>query len=285
MTTAFLVAAAGARRVPAPRAAVRRDPRRGRVRPRRRRPRSSTRASSRTRTTGLEKSSTSASGGCSRPGLPLPLGVNVARRDLGERAAASSRRCCASRSDAGSRTATRRSRTRCGSAAASTRRTADRFVGMYVNELTLRLRRRGPPRRSRELLRRAEAIGVYDRPVRVDFVRLERLTRQRPLACARRSILSAVRTPIGRYGGALVGRAARRSRGARDRGGGRARRRRSGRRSRTSTSAARTRRARTTATSRAWRRCSPGCRSRSPASRSTGSARPASPRSSARATR
>ena len=54
-------------------------------------------------------------------GLPLPLGVNVARRDLGaDVLAASSPTCCASRSAPGSTTATRRSRTRCSSAAAST---------------------------------------------------------------------------------------------------------------------------------------------------------------------
>ena len=51
-------------------------------------------------------------------------------------------------------------------------------------------------------------------------------------------------------------------------------------RSRTSTSAAPTRPARTTATSPAWRRCSRGCPSRSPASPSTGCARPGSRRSS-----
>ena len=71
-------------------------------------------------------------------------------------------------------------------------------------------------------------------------------------------LLSAVRTPIGRYGGALAQRAPRRPRRGRDRGGRRARRRRRRPRSRTSTSAAPTRPARTTATSRAWRRCSPG---------------------------
>ena len=45
--------------------------------------------------------------------------------------------CSARRSRPASSTATRRSRTRERSAAASTRETADRFVAMYVNELTL----------------------------------------------------------------------------------------------------------------------------------------------------
>ena len=34
-------------------------------------------------------------------GLPLPLGVNVARRDVGERLPRRSRRCCATSIDAG----------------------------------------------------------------------------------------------------------------------------------------------------------------------------------------
>ena len=87
-------------------------------------------------------------------------------------------------------------------------------------------------------------------------------------------VLSAVRTPVGRYGGGLAGRPPRRPGGARDARGGRPRRRAGGRRSRTSGSAARTRRARTTATSRGWPCCSPACPSRSAASPSTGSARP-----------
>ena len=56
----------------------------------------------------------------------------------------------------------------------------------------------------------------------------------------------------------------RRPRRARDRRGRRAHRDRPGRGRATSTGAPRTRRARTTATSPGWRRCSPGCRSRSP---------------------
>jgi 1,4-dihydroxy-6-naphthoate synthase len=45
----------------------------------------------------------------------------------------------------------------------------DRFVGMYVNELT---RDYGDEGRQavRELLSRAEAAGVYESPVRIEFV-------------------------------------------------------------------------------------------------------------------
>ena len=50
-------------------------------------------------------------------GLPLPLGVNVARRDLGETCSRTCRRCCASRSRRGSTTATRRCAMRSGSRA------------------------------------------------------------------------------------------------------------------------------------------------------------------------
>ena len=45
----------------------------------------------------------------------------------------------------------------------------DRFVGMYVNELTCDCGEEGR-QAVHELLRRAEALGVYEQPVRVDFV-------------------------------------------------------------------------------------------------------------------
>src|SRR5436309_2788156 len=46
---------------------------------------------------------------------------------------------------------------------------ADRFVGMYVNELTCDYGEEGR-QAVRELLERAEAIGTYEQPVRVEFV-------------------------------------------------------------------------------------------------------------------
>ena len=45
----------------------------------------------------------------------------------------------------------------------------DRFVGMYVNDFTCDYGDEGR-QAVRELLARAEAIGAYDRPVRVEFV-------------------------------------------------------------------------------------------------------------------
>jgi 1,4-dihydroxy-6-naphthoate synthase len=46
---------------------------------------------------------------------------------------------------------------------------ADRFVGMYVNELTCDYGDEGR-QAVRELLSRAEELGTYTQPVRVEFV-------------------------------------------------------------------------------------------------------------------
>jgi len=102
-------------------------------------------------------------------GLPLPLGVNAARRDLGEEAlselsavlAESIRAGLENRQDA------------LGYAGQFGRgldpELTDRFVGMYVNELTQDY---GDEGRSAvaELLRRGEQIGAFPEPVRVEFV-------------------------------------------------------------------------------------------------------------------
>ena len=45
----------------------------------------------------------------------------------------------------------------------------DRFVAMYVNELTQDYGEEGREA-VRELMRRGEAIGAFDSPVRVDFI-------------------------------------------------------------------------------------------------------------------
>jgi 1,4-dihydroxy-6-naphthoate synthase len=102
-------------------------------------------------------------------GLPLPLGVNAARRDLGEEALrelssvleASIRAGLDNREEALSY-AGRFGR---GLDAELT----DRFVGMYVNELTCDYGDEGRAA-VQELLRRGEAIGAFPEPVRVDFV-------------------------------------------------------------------------------------------------------------------
>jgi 1,4-dihydroxy-6-naphthoate synthase len=102
-------------------------------------------------------------------GLPLPLGVNVARRDLGAQTLrdlsevlAESIRAGLEHRDEAMRYALRFGR-------GLDTQLADRFVGMYVNELTQDYGEEGRAA-VRELLRRAEAAGVYEQPVQVEFV-------------------------------------------------------------------------------------------------------------------
>ena len=102
-------------------------------------------------------------------GLPLPLGINVARRDLGAGTLRvlsdvlrdSIRSGLANREDALAYAM------EFGRGLSS--ELADRFVGMYVNELTEDYGEEGRQAVS-ELLRRGEAIGAFERPVRVEFV-------------------------------------------------------------------------------------------------------------------
>jgi 1,4-dihydroxy-6-naphthoate synthase len=102
-------------------------------------------------------------------GLPLPLGVNVARRDLGEEALRDLSDVLRESIQAGlgNRNEAMRYAMRYGRGL--DRRLADRFVGMYVNELTCDYGEEGRQAVG-ELLSRAESIGVYDDPVRVEFV-------------------------------------------------------------------------------------------------------------------
>ena len=102
-------------------------------------------------------------------GLPLPLGVNVARRDIGE---ARLRDLSAVLRDAIQCSLDHRAdaldyalQFGRGIDAA----VADRFVGMYVNELTKDYGDEGRKAVS-ELLRRGEAIGAFPKPVRIDFI-------------------------------------------------------------------------------------------------------------------
>jgi 1,4-dihydroxy-6-naphthoate synthase len=101
-------------------------------------------------------------------GLPLPLGVNTIRRDLGDVAREVSDilresidAALANREEALEYALT------FGRGLDGER--GDRFIGMYVNELT---RDYGDEGRQavRELLARAEAVGAYEQPVRVEFV-------------------------------------------------------------------------------------------------------------------
>jgi 1,4-dihydroxy-6-naphthoate synthase len=102
-------------------------------------------------------------------GLPLPLGVNVARRDLGD---AALRRLSAVLYDSiraalDHREEAMRYALRWGRGLDPS--LGDRFVGMYVNELTCDYGEEGR-QAVRELLRRGEGIGAFDRAVAVEFV-------------------------------------------------------------------------------------------------------------------
>ena len=102
-------------------------------------------------------------------GLPLPLGINVARRDLGgdvlpelsDVLRDSIRAGLANREEALAY-ALQYGR-------GLTTELADKFVGMYVNELTEDYGEEGRQAVA-ELLRRGEEAGAFERPVRVEFV-------------------------------------------------------------------------------------------------------------------
>jgi len=102
-------------------------------------------------------------------GLPLPLGVNVARRDLGAEALARLSTVLRESIEAGLAHRREAMRYAMRYGRGLDERLADRFVGMYVNDFTCDYGEEGR-QAVRELLRRAEAIGVYREPVRVEFV-------------------------------------------------------------------------------------------------------------------
>jgi len=101
-------------------------------------------------------------------GLPLPLGVNVARRDLGDRLSDLSAVLLDSiNAGLDNRREAMRYAMRFGRGIDAA--TADRFVGMYVNEMTTDYGDDGR-RAVEELLSRGEAIGAFPEPVRLDYV-------------------------------------------------------------------------------------------------------------------
>jgi 1,4-dihydroxy-6-naphthoate synthase len=100
-------------------------------------------------------------------GLPLPLGVNVARRDvprLDELSAVLRESITAGLEHREEAVAYA-----LGFARDLDRADADRFIEMYVNELTCDYGDEGR-QAVEELLRRAQASGAYEHPVRVEFV-------------------------------------------------------------------------------------------------------------------
>jgi 5,8-dihydroxy-2-naphthoate synthase len=102
-------------------------------------------------------------------GLPLPLGANVARRDVGASQLFDLSDVLRESIQAGldNREEAMEYALRYGRGLDT--ELADRFVGMYVNELTCDYGEEGR-QAVRELLSRAEKLGTYEQPVRVEFV-------------------------------------------------------------------------------------------------------------------
>jgi 1,4-dihydroxy-6-naphthoate synthase len=102
-------------------------------------------------------------------GLPLPLGANVARRDIGEERLRDLSAVLAESISAGLANRTEAMQYALKFGRGLDLELGDRFVGMYVNELTQDYGEEGREA-VRELMRRGEAIGAFDSPVQVDFV-------------------------------------------------------------------------------------------------------------------
>ena len=100
-------------------------------------------------------------------GLPLPLGVNLIRRDVPRLEEVSAVLLDAIRTGLANRDEAMRYAL--GFGRGLDLALADRFVGMYVNELTTDYGDEGR-RAIAALLRRGEAIGAFPDPVRIDFV-------------------------------------------------------------------------------------------------------------------
>jgi 1,4-dihydroxy-6-naphthoate synthase len=102
-------------------------------------------------------------------GLPLPLGANVARRDIGEERLRDLSVVLRDSIQAGldNRSEAMSYAMRFGRGLDEG--LADRFVGMYVNDYTCDYGDEGRLAVN-ELLSRAERLGVYEHPVRVEFV-------------------------------------------------------------------------------------------------------------------
>jgi 1,4-dihydroxy-6-naphthoate synthase len=102
-------------------------------------------------------------------GLPLPLGVNVAKRSVGEARLRDLSAVLRESIEAGLEHRSEAVRYALQFGRGLDHELGDRFVGMYVNELTCDYGAEGR-QAVQELLRRAEALGVYERPVRLEFV-------------------------------------------------------------------------------------------------------------------
>jgi 1,4-dihydroxy-6-naphthoate synthase len=102
-------------------------------------------------------------------GLPLPLGVNVARRDLGSERLHELSEILRASITVGLERRAEALEYALDYGRGLDEGLADRFVGMYVNELTQDYGVEGREA-VMELLRRGEQIGAFPEPVRVEFV-------------------------------------------------------------------------------------------------------------------
>jgi len=102
-------------------------------------------------------------------GLPLPLGVNVVRRDLGDGVVREVARVLGEAIQCGldHRAEALEYAVQFGRGIDAA--VADRFVAMYVNELTQDYGNEGR-KAVTEILRRGEALGAFPAPVEIDFV-------------------------------------------------------------------------------------------------------------------
>jgi len=102
-------------------------------------------------------------------GLPLPLGANVARRDLGASTLFDVSDVLRESIQAGLDNREEAMEHALQFGRGLDTELTDRFVAMYVNELTCDYGEEGR-QAVRELLSRAEKLGAYEQPVRVEFV-------------------------------------------------------------------------------------------------------------------
>jgi 1,4-dihydroxy-6-naphthoate synthase len=102
-------------------------------------------------------------------GLPLPLGVNVIRRDLGDDVLTEVSSVLREAIQCGLDNRAEALEYALQFGRGIDAAVADRFVAMYVNEMTKDYGDEGR-KAVTELLRRGEALGVFPEPVQIDFV-------------------------------------------------------------------------------------------------------------------
>jgi 1,4-dihydroxy-6-naphthoate synthase len=102
-------------------------------------------------------------------GLPLPLGVNVVRRDLGDEVVSDVSQVLREAIQCGLDNRAEALEYALEFGRGIDAAVADRFVSMYVNELTQDYGDEGR-KAVTELLRRGETLGAFPEPVQIDFV-------------------------------------------------------------------------------------------------------------------